>query len=210
MQDFNVLKMTTIQNQQSENIDDLVSISQHLNNESQLSEANLENTTLPNSEPNSVANSVMNSVMNSVEIQTDPSTITETESDTPLKKKKKNKKVKFDEIQKIVEDEENKPTMMELIETHLNARIEIKYQQRNKKKGWTTIYGLDTIGVTDESIIKNIQKKLNDKLCCGSSIQFTTENKKTLQFQGDHRQFIKAFLIAEKITDVTKIRLTGA
>lgn len=70
-------------------------------------------------------------------------------------------------------------------------KIHIRYQQRNKKKGMTIIEGLD------ESIdLKLFLKDIKKNLCCAGTIKQDNEkNKLIVQFQGDHRDYIKQFLI---------------
>ena len=69
--------------------------------------------------------------------------------------------------------------------------INIYIEQRNGKKSWTKIHGLDTIVDIDfKAHLKTIKKKL----CCNGSIN-TDDDKQVLILQGDHRSVYKQFLI---------------
>ena len=75
----------------------------------------------------------------------------------------------------------------------LNFKINIRCQQRNGRKSWTTIEGLENIKNLD---LKIFTKKIKKSLCCNGSIKKSDiDDSKVLQFQGDHRDDIKALII---------------
>lgn len=79
----------------------------------------------------------------------------------------------------------------DMLDDSLNLKIHIRIIQRNNKKSITIIENLEEIENID---LKKVNKCLKKILSCNGSIK-TIENNKTLQFQGDHRQDIKTFLL---------------
>ena len=75
----------------------------------------------------------------------------------------------------------------------LSFKINIRVQQRNGRKSWTSIEGLENIKDID---LKKFTKSVKKKLCCNGSIHtLDTTSEKVTQFQGDHREDIKNLLI---------------
>jgi len=87
-----------------------------------------------------------------------------------------------------------------LINDKLDFKINIRVQQRNGRKSWTIVEGLNNI----ENInIKKMSKYLKKKLCCNASIKKSDiDDSNILQLQGDHRNEIKEYLmVAKKILE---------
>jgi len=75
----------------------------------------------------------------------------------------------------------------------ISVNINIRVQQRNGRKSWTLIEGLETITNFD---FKKTLKYLKKKLSCNGSIKdMEDDSGKFFQFQGDHREKIVEYLI---------------
>jgi len=87
------------------------------------------------------------------------------------------------------------------------ATIHIRVKQRNGRKSITTVEGLSRV---QDLNITDFCKKLKKLLACNGSIakdEKTQEN--VLQFQGDHRDVIKNFILQNKLVDPEQIKLYG-
>ena len=74
-------------------------------------------------------------------------------------------------------------------------KINIRVQQRNGRKSWTMVEGLENIKDID---LKKFNKFIKKSLCCNGSIKKSdVNNEKILQFQGDHREDIKKIIIQQ-------------
>ena len=95
----------------------------------------------------------------------------------------------------------------DLIKSQLEIHIKIK--QRNGRKCWTTIEGLDKIKVdnksTDEFLLE-VSKKFKKKYSCGATIM---KPENSIQLNGDHRNNIKEFLIFNKLVNENQIKMHG-
>lgn len=86
--------------------------------------------------------------------------------------------------------------------------IHIKVKQRNGRKCWTIIEGLEKLDIGNLVITEYLNKiatQLRKKLNCGASI--TDDNYITLS--GDHRNEIKEFLVKNNIAKVEQIKTHG-
>ena len=84
-------------------------------------------------------------------------------------------------------------------------QVHIRIQQRNKGKCLTLVEGLDEKwDPNPEKILKYLRKALatNGTLLKG-------EKGKVLQLQGDHRQKMHDFLIANKLCESNQIKIHG-
>lgn len=68
--------------------------------------------------------------------------------------------------------------------------VDIFIEQRNGKKSWTKIHGLNNYNIDLKPHLKNIKKLL----CCNGAIK-DDNNNKIIILQGDHRLTYKRFLI---------------
>jgi len=82
--------------------------------------------------------------------------------------------------------------------------IHIRIKQRNGRKKWTFIEGLD-----ENVNFKKVVKYLSKKLACGGSVKTDDEGNKYIQFQGEHTEFIKKFLIDKDIIESENISTHG-
>lgn len=78
-------------------------------------------------------------------------------------------------------------------------KITLHFVQRNKKKGWTNVKGLNKFNL-DDTELDNFSKYVKKKLGCNSTIM-TDEPEKYLQFQGDQREGIKKILLEKKVIE---------
>ena len=69
------------------------------------------------------------------------------------------------------------------------TQVHVRVQQRNKRKCWTLIEGLDE----KEHELKPILKSMKKKFSCDGSIQNKTEDP-ILQLTGDQRENVVPFL----------------
>lgn len=92
---------------------------------------------------------------------------------------------------------------------HNNFEVHIKIQQRNGRKTWTSVEGLDKIDTNKEKLdifFENITKHLKKKFNCGATIK---KPEYFIQLNGDHRDGIKEFLIKEGIVNESQIKMHG-
>ena len=90
-----------------------------------------------------------------------------------------------------------------------NIEIHIKIKQRNGRKSWTSIEGLDKLEPNRDKLdtfIENIAKNLKKKFSCGASIE---KPEYIVQLNGDHREGIKDFLIKGGFVNETQIKMHG-
>ncbi len=86
-----------------------------------------------------------------------------------------------------------------------NVTIHIRIKQRTKKKKTTLIEGLEN--VVD---LKKFIKHLSKQLACGGAVTKDKDTDMTvLKFQGDHKDFIKKFLIDNEIVTSENIITHG-
>jgi translation initiation factor 1 len=83
-------------------------------------------------------------------------------------------------------------------------KIHIRIKKRNGKKSWTFIEGLPSTTDFKNDIIKPLKKKL----CCAGSLKYD-DAKPFLEFQGDHRDVIKQFLIEKEFSEEQNIIMHG-
>ena len=76
----------------------------------------------------------------------------------------------------------------------LNTNITIRVQQRNGRKSWTIIEGLDKIVNID---MKSLLKLIKKKLCCNGAIKSNKELETIIQCQGDHRDKLKDLIMSK-------------
>ena len=81
-------------------------------------------------------------------------------------------------------------------------------QQRNGRKYWTIVEGLNTI---DNLSLKDFVKVIKKNLCCNGSIHTDSDNSENIfvQFQGDHRNNIKDLLIKKYNISDERILIHG-
>src|SRR5665647_1545135 len=80
-------------------------------------------------------------------------------------------------------------------------KITLHFVQRNGKKGWTNVKGLDKFNF-DDAGLENFSKFVKKRMGCNSTIIIDEEQKqKYLQFQGDQREGIKKILLEKKVVD---------
>lgn len=80
------------------------------------------------------------------------------------------------------------------------VKLEIKYQQRNGRKGWTIISHFTEMGI-DSSLRENFMKKVKKSRGCSASYD---KDSDTVIFQGDHRDYIAAFIETELSLDSSR------
>ena len=76
----------------------------------------------------------------------------------------------------------------------LNTNITIRVQQRNGRKSWTIIEGLDKIVNID---MKSLLKLIKKKLCCNGAIKSNKDLETIIQCQGDHRYKLKDLIMSK-------------
>lgn len=91
-------------------------------------------------------------------------------------------------------------------EKNENIKIHVQYQQRNGRKGWTNIHGLNT----DDNNIKVLIKTIKKKFACSTTIKRDEDNNNIIQLQGDHRDGIKELLVTTLNISAKNIVLRGA
>lgn len=90
-----------------------------------------------------------------------------------------------------------------------NVEIHIKIQQRNGRKSWTSIEGLDKLEMGGKQVdvfVENIAKNLKKKFNCGASIK---KPDYIIQMNGDHREGIKEFLLKGGFANENQIKMHG-
>lgn len=76
---------------------------------------------------------------------------------------------------------------------NISVNINIRVQQRNGRKSWTLIEGLEDIkDFNFKKTLKYLKKNLN---CNGSIKKMEEDDKKYIQMQGDHREKIVSYLV---------------
>jgi len=86
----------------------------------------------------------------------------------------------------------------------LDGILDIRYIQRNGKKGWTTITGWISLEITDEKR-EEFTKKIKKNL--GTSASYDKETK-TLNIQGDHRDHVLKYINEVLEISEEKIKIT--
>lgn len=79
------------------------------------------------------------------------------------------------------------------------SKIHIRVQQRNGRKCITTLQGLDT-----DLDIKRIGKAMKKHFNCNGNLVEDPDQGEILQFQGDQRENIRAWLLAQGILTATE------
>ena len=82
--------------------------------------------------------------------------------------------------------------------------IHIRVQQRNGRKCITTVQGLDP-----QLDLKKIIKAVKKAHCCNGTIVEDEAMGQVLQFQGDQRDAVVAFLVDNELADKGKIKKHG-
>eukprot|EP00483_Globobulimina_turgida_P000927 UN00928 len=82
--------------------------------------------------------------------------------------------------------------------------VHLNYQQRNGRKGVTTIVGLPM-----KVNFKKLMKKMKKKWSTGATIVEDNERGKIIQIQGDLRREIPGFIIRLGIVDKSQITIHG-
>ena len=81
------------------------------------------------------------------------------------------------------------------------CEIHIKSQQRNGRKCWTFVEGIDQLENQNlNEIATNLKKKFN----CGASIK-----NNVIQLNGDHKTELKEYLIKQGIANDDQIKIHG-
>ena len=85
--------------------------------------------------------------------------------------------------------------------------LDVRVQQRNGRKSWTTVQGLNSHldRVKIEKLLKHFKKTFN----CNGTIVSHNEYGEVIQLQGDHRDKVEEFLLKEKIIDKDLIKVHG-
>ena len=83
--------------------------------------------------------------------------------------------------------------------------IHIRVQQRNGRKSWTTVQGINP-KINKKIILKECKKRFN----CNGCIIEDPEHGDIVQLQGDQRKLVAQFLIDEKISKKTLIKVHGS
>jgi translation initiation factor 1 len=86
-----------------------------------------------------------------------------------------------------------------------DTKVHIRVKQRNGRKSWTIIHGLNE----ELNLKKDILKPLRKKLCCNGALKEDDTGSKILEFQGDHRDIIKKYLIDKKYCEEDDIVTHG-
>jgi len=82
--------------------------------------------------------------------------------------------------------------------------IHIRVQQRNGRKCITTVQGLSA-----ELDLKKIMKALKKDQCCNGTVVEDDDMGSVLQLQGDQRDAVEKFLVANEIATKDKIKKHG-
>lgn len=83
--------------------------------------------------------------------------------------------------------------------------VHIRIQQRNGRKSITTVTGL-----SKALDLKRILKAIKKEHCCnGTVLKDEDTGTEVLQFQGDQRDPVKAFLLKEEICEKDNIKVHG-
>jgi translation initiation factor SUI1 len=89
--------------------------------------------------------------------------------------------------------------------------IHIRVQKRSAKKSITTVEGLN------RDHAEHILKRLRKQLCCNGTLITTNENTPAsgtsgdviIQFSGDQREAVKAYLLQKKLCSESRIKVHG-
>jgi translation initiation factor 1 len=87
-----------------------------------------------------------------------------------------------------------------------NNEVHLRIQQRNGKKCWTFVEGLNELNTKDSNFVDNLAKIFKKKFNCSATIK---KPENIIQLQGDHRDEIKTYLLKEKIISQDKIKIHG-
>lgn len=95
-----------------------------------------------------------------------------------------------------------------------DIEIHIKVQQRNGKKCWTLIEGIEQIrdkNISVDIFLKNVLTDLKDKFNCGGSIMKKTNNANitSIQLNGDHREELKEYIIKKYDLKAHQLKVHG-
>ncbi|KAJ1493053.1 eukaryotic translation initiation factor 2 [Baffinella frigidus] len=83
--------------------------------------------------------------------------------------------------------------------------IHIRIQQRNGRKSITTVTGL-----ASALDLKKILKAIKKEHCCNGTVLKDEESEKeVLQFQGDQREAVRSFLVANEIASKDDVKVHG-
>ncbi len=83
--------------------------------------------------------------------------------------------------------------------------VHIRIQARNRRKCVLTVQGLD-----DDLDLKKICKYLRRNLKCNGAVVSDKEHGDIIQLQGDHRDVVKEFLVAQQICTPEQVIIHGA
>lgn len=89
--------------------------------------------------------------------------------------------------------------------------VHITIQQRNGRKCWTFIEGLDKLMDNENNsditkYLENLSKQLKKKFNCSVCVKIP-EN--ILQMSGDHREGLKEYLTSKNICEQSQIKIHG-
>ena len=100
--------------------------------------------------------------------------------------------------------------MNDILINELITEIHIKIQQRNGRKRWTFIEGLDKItmppNIESEKFLGDMTRIFKKTFNCGVTLQ---QPENIFQLNGDHRQGIKDFLIKNNLVNESQIKIHG-
>jgi len=95
------------------------------------------------------------------------------------------------------------------IENELNLEIHIKVQQRNGRKCWTFVEGLDKITPPPNTDINKFMEQITRTFKKGFNCAATIQPGNIIQMSGDHRYKLKDYLINNKIVNEDQIKIHG-
>lgn len=98
-----------------------------------------------------------------------------------------------------------------------NIKVHIRVQQRNGRKSWTLVEGIDDIYKAEQGnngfdkFMKRIIKEFRKEFHCSVSLQKDKDNddKCIIQMQGDKREEVKEYLIKSGLVDKDNIIMHG-
>merc|ERR1712157_303903 len=82
--------------------------------------------------------------------------------------------------------------------------VHLRYQQRNGKKGVTTI-----VGLPKKLNFKKLVKKMKNKFSTGATLANDEQNGTVIQIQGDFRHEIVQYIVQLNIVDKKSITVHG-
>jgi translation initiation factor 1 len=103
------------------------------------------------------------------------------------------------------DDKAEKKKKKETADSVQDNYIHIRVQQRNGRKNWTTVQGINP-KINKKIILKECKKKFN----CNGCIIEDPEHGDIVQLQGDQRKLMAQFLAEEKIAKKALIKVHGA